>query len=229
VEQGEASAPIRVAVVDDEALVRSGLEMILGSAPDIEVTVTCDGTAAVSEIRRTRPDVVLLDVRMPVVDGLAVLAQLQSGDEPPRVAMLTTFDAEEHVAEALRLGAAGFLLKDTDPEQLIQAVRTLAGGAHILSPSVVDMVIDGYLEGGRRRDKAAVEQIEALSERERAVLTLVAEGLSNTEISERLFLSVGTVKEHVSALLTKLGVLNRVQAAVLAHQAGVIRFDRSEP
>lgn len=220
---------IKVVVVDDESLVRSGLRMILESAPDLEVVAACDGTVAVAEIRRTAPDVVLLDLRMPVVDGLAVLAELRAGGEAPRVAMLTTFDAEEHVAHALRLGAAGFLLKDTEPEELIHAVRALARGAHALSPSVTDTLIDAYLEVRDGRNAAVAAQVGALSERERAVLALVAEGLSNAEIGERLFLSVGTVKDYVSILLTKLGALNRVQVAVAAVQAGLVQGDGDVP
>ncbi|MDA8292063.1 MAG: response regulator transcription factor [Actinomycetota bacterium] len=216
---------IKVVVVDDESLVRSGLRMILESASDIEVVATCDGVAAVAEVRRTRPDVVLLDLRMPVVDGLSVLAELRAGGEMPRVAILTTFDAEEHVSDALRLGVAGFLLKDTEPEDLISAVRSLARGAHALSPSVVDTLVDVYLEVKDGRNAAVAAQVDALGERERAVLALVAQGLSNAEIGERLYLSVGTVKDYVSILLTKLGALNRVQVAVTAVQAGLVRTD----
>lgn len=217
---------IRVAVVDDESLVRSGLRMILDSAEDIEVVATPDGVSAIAEIARTGPDVVLLDLRMPIVDGLSVLAKLQAVPHPPKVAMLTTFDAEEHVADALRLGAAGFLLKDTEPEQLIHAVRTLAGGAHILAPTVTKTVIGGYLDVNR--DREALDRVAVLSDRERSVLALVGEGLSNTEVGERLFLSVGTVKDHVSALLVKLGANNRVQAAVMAYQAGLVNPDAGD-
>lgn len=220
---------IRVAVVDDESLVRSGLRMILDSAPDIEVACTCDGVTAVAEITGSGPDVVLLDVRMPMVDGLTVLAELRARDDPPAIAMLTTFDADEHVAAALRLGAAGFLLKDTDPEQLIHAVRALAGGAHILSPAVTHTVVDAFLAADERQNRAALDLVESLTDRERTVLALVGEGLSNAEIGARLFLSVGTVKEHVSAILTKLGALNRIQAAVLAYHAGLVKLDWVDP
>lgn len=222
---GEAESPIRVAVIDDESLVRSGLQMILDSAADIEVAVTCDGAEAVGAIAAARPDVVLLDLRMPVADGLSVLAELQREADPPKIAMLTTFDAEEHVADALSLGALGFLLKDTDPEELIHAVRRLASGVPILSPSITETVIEGYLAARPGHNRSVTALVDGLSERERAVLALIGEGLSNHEIGERLFLSVGTVKEHVRALLTKLGALNRVQAAVIAYQAGLVGID----
>src|SRR3712207_4034112 len=210
----------RVMVVDDEALVRSGLRMILGSAADVDVVATCDGAEAVAEIRRLRPDVVLLDIRMPEVDGLTVLREVVRLPDPPVVAMLTTFHSDEFVAEALGAGAAGFLLKDTEPAHLIAAVRALAGGGGVLSPSVARTVIDGY------RDRAApppsVARIGTLSPREREVLGLVGLGLSNAEIGRRLYLSTATVKDYVSAVLAELGVANRVQAAVVAQEAGIV-------
>ncbi|WP_324277018.1 response regulator transcription factor [Blastococcus brunescens] len=207
-------------VVDDEALVRSGLRMILGSAADIEVVATCDGPEAVQEIRRHRPNVVLLDVRMPEVDGLAVLREVVDWPDPPVVAMLTTFHSDEFVAEALGAGAAGFLLKDTEPAQLIAAVRALAGGGGVLSPEVTRTVIEGYR--GRTGHPARVPRVEAMSPREREVLGLVGLGLSNAEIGRRLYLSTATVKDYVSAVLAGLGVANRVQAAVVAQEAGIV-------
>ncbi|HEY3630634.1 MAG TPA: response regulator transcription factor [Jatrophihabitantaceae bacterium] len=211
---------LRVAVVDDEALVRSGLSMILAVPDDMEVVVSCDGVHAVEEITREHPDVVLLDIRMPEVDGITVLARVLARPEPPVVAMLTTFAADDQVQAALRAGAIGFLLKDTEPEQLIHAVRVLATGGSVLSPVVTRTVIGGYIASGA--DPAASELIAAMTDREREVLALVGEGLSNLEISQRLFLSVGTVKEYVSTILTKLGAPNRVRAAVLAHRAGLV-------
>jgi DNA-binding NarL/FixJ family response regulator len=211
---------LRVAVVDDEALVRSGLSMILAVPDDMEVVVSCDGVAAIEEIARHRPHVVLLDIRMPEVDGLAVLAGVLTGPNPPAVAMLTTFAADDQVAAALRAGAVGFLLKDTEPEQLIHAVRVLATGGSVLSPVVTRTVIGGYVAG--TVDPDISELVSTMTDREREVLALVGEGLSNLEISQRLFLSVGTVKEYVSAILTKLGAANRVRAAVLAHRAGLV-------
>ena len=211
---------LRVAVVDDEALVRSGLSMILAVPEDMEVVVSCDGVHAVEEITRHRPDVVLLDIRMPEVDGITVLARVLTLPEPPVVAMLTTFAADDQVMAALRAGAIGFLLKDTEPEQLIHAVRLLATGGSVLSPVVTRTVIGGYVAAAADPDVAAL--IAAMTDREREVLALLGEGLSNLEISQRLFLSVGTVKEYVSAILTKLGAANRVRAAVLAHRAGLV-------
>jgi DNA-binding NarL/FixJ family response regulator len=214
---------VRVVVIDDEALVRSGLQMILGSAPGIEVVATCDGRRAIEETRRHQPDVVLLDIRMPEVDGLTVLRELNRWPEPPAVAMLTTFDADEFVAEALRAGAAGFLLKDTEPDQLVQAVRALAAGGSVLSPAVARTVIAGYVDVSAR--PARESRLEDMSRREREVLGLLGLGLSNAEIGTRLHLSTATVKDYVSAVLAKLDVTNRVQAAVIAQEAGLLPVD----
>lgn len=212
---------IRVVVVDDEELVRAGLRLILRSYADIEVVATSDGGRALETIRRETPDVVLLDIRMPEVNGLTILAECRTLPAPPAVAMLTTFDAEEHVSAALRAGAAGFLLKDTEPDQLAQAVRVLASGGKLLSPTVAQSVIAGYLRTTAARSDDASAQLAALSDRERDVLALLGHGLSNAAIGRRLYLGTATVKDHVSALLTKLGVSNRVQAAVLAQRAGL--------
>lgn len=210
---------VRIMVVDDEALVRSGLGLILGSAEDLEVIATCDGVHAIEEIERHRPDVVLLDLRMPQVDGLAVLRELAGHPDRPATAVLTTFDADEFVARALALGAEGFLLKDTEPTQLIDAVRALAAGGSVLSPAVTRTVINGFLDGAARAVDAS--RIEALTPREREVLGLLGEGLSNAEIGRRLQLSTATVKDYVSAVLVRLGVTNRVQAAIAARDLGV--------
>jgi DNA-binding NarL/FixJ family response regulator len=213
---------IPVVIVDDETLVRSGLSLIVGSAPDIEVVATCGGGDAVATVARTRPKVVLLDVRMPDVDGLTVLRGLMELPEPPAVAMLTTFDTDEYIGTALRGGAAGFLLKDTAPDQLVHAVRVLAAGGNMLSPTVTRTVISGYVEGGGP-DATAATLTQGLTSRELDVLALLGEGLSNAEIADRLFLGTGTVKDHISAILSKLGAANRVQAAVIAHRAGLVR------
>lgn len=210
---------VRVMVVDDEALVRSGLELILNSADDIEVVATCEGVHAIEEARRHRPDVLLLDLRMPQVDGLTVLRELAGWAQHPAVAMLTTFDSDEFIAQALSSGAAGFLLKDTEPEQLIHAVRMLAAGRSVLSPAVTHTVISGYLDGSAR--PADMARIGAMSQRERDVLSLIGQGLSNAEIGRHLHLSTATVKDYVSAVLVRLEVTNRVQAAVVARRAGV--------
>ncbi|WP_051943180.1 response regulator [Streptacidiphilus rugosus] len=216
---------IHVVIVDDETLVRSGLSLIVSSAPDIEVVATCGGGDALETVARLRPEVVLLDVRMPDVDGLTVLTGLMELPQPPAVAMLTTFDTDEYIGTALRSGAGGFLLKDTDPEQLMHAVRVLAVGGRILSPAVTDTVIAGYLDSGPDRQTAA--RLATMTTRELDVLALLGEGLSNADIAARLFLSTGTVKDHISAILSKLGTSNRVQAAVFAHQAGLLAGDHS--
>ncbi|MBB4784742.1 response regulator [Streptomyces rapamycinicus] len=211
---------IRVAVVDDEALVRSGLRLILGTAPDIEVVAECSGAFAVDTVLSSKADVVLLDIRMPDADGLSVLRQLRAAPASPAVAMLTTFDVQEYLAAALRAGAAGFLLKDTDPEQLVRAVRTLAEGGSVLDPAVTRAVIGGYLAA--EAEATAAEAVEALTPREREVLTLLGEGLANPQIAERMGLAPSTVKDHVRAVLGKLGGLNRVQAAIVADRAGLV-------
>jgi DNA-binding NarL/FixJ family response regulator len=216
--------PIRVLIVDDELLVRSGLGLIIGSAPDLELVGACSGAEAEEHARRLRPRVVLLDVRMPDLDGLAVLRLLRALPEPPAVSMLTTFDADEYIGTALRCGAAGFLLKDTAPDQLVHAVRVLAAGGSMLSPAVTRTVIGGFVEGGP--DAEALGLVRTLTGREREVLALLGEGLANAEIAERLLLGTGTVKDHISAILGKLGAANRVQAAVLAHRAGLVRPPR---
>ncbi|UGY92700.1 response regulator [Streptomyces gobiensis] len=217
---------IRVVVVDDEQLVRSGVRMILGTAEDIEVVADCSGPGAVETVLAARPDVVLLDIRMPQVDGLAVLRGLceaygrHSWRRRPAVSMLTTFDADDYLTAALRLGAAGYLLKDAEPERLIQAVRSLAAGEATLDPGVTRAVIGGYLEGVGGTPEA-VRAVATLTPREREVLTLLADGMSNAAIARQMGLAHGTVKDHVSALLSKLGGINRVQAAIVADRAGL--------
>ena len=210
---------IKVMVVDDEALVRSGVSMILNTSRRIRVVATCDGLDAVDMLHKHRPQVALVDIRMPVVDGLSVLRRLRAQVNPPAVAMLTTFSADSQVAAALREGAAGFLLKDSEPEELIAAVIALASGGSVLSPKVTGTVVAGFVSSHASGE--VLTAISTLSERERGVLSLVGEGLSNVAIAERLFLSVPTVKEHVSAILGKLGAENRVQAAVMSYQAGL--------
>lgn len=217
---------IRVVVVDDEALVRSGFELILGASPDISVVASASGGDAVATVRRERPDVVLLDIRMPDVDGLTVLRELRTMPDPPVVAMLTTFDADDYILAALRCGAAGFLLKDTEPDQLAQLVRTLAAGGVVLSPKASRTLLHGH-PGTEAIDEEAA-RVRLLTARERDVLVLVAEGLSNADIGARIHLAAGTVKDHVSAILTKLRVASRVQAALLAQRAGLLD-ERPQP
>ncbi|MGW4848387.1 response regulator [Nocardia brasiliensis] len=213
---------IRVVVVDDEALVRSGFELILNAAADIEVVATATGSEAVAAVERERPDVVLLDIRMPDLDGLAVLRLLRALPEAPVVAMLTTFDTDEYILSALRSGAAGFVLKDTEPEQLAQLTRTLAAGGVVLSPKASAALLRNAEPATTAEFDAEAARVERLTERERAVLVELAAGLSNAEIGQQIHLSVGTVKDHVSAIFTKLRVSSRVQAALLAQRAGLL-------
>lgn len=212
---------IRVVVVDDEALVRSGFELILGAADDIEVVATTTGAEAVDAVRREAPDVVLLDIRMPDVDGLTVLRHLRALPDAPVVAMLTTFDADEYILTALRSGAVSFLLKDTEPDQLAQLVRTLCAGGVVMSPKASRAVWQSH-PGATAADDEEAARVGRLTEREREVLVLIAEGLSNADIGSRVHLSAGTVKDHVSAILTKLRVNSRVRAALLAQRAGLL-------
>ncbi|MFF4800012.1 response regulator [Streptomyces sp. NPDC001351] len=214
-------------VVDDEALVRSGFELILNASDGIQVVATAEGAQAADAIRREHPDVVLLDIRMPDVDGLTVLREIQTLPEPPTVAMLTTFDTDEYILTALRSGAAGFLLKDTEPEQLAQLVRTLAAGGVVMSPKASRALLRRHPGAGASQD-ADVARVNLLSDRERDVLVLIAEGLSNADIGTRIHLSAGTVKDHVSSILTKLRVAGRVQAALLAERAGLLSEDRAD-
>ncbi|WBO61924.1 response regulator [Streptomyces camelliae] len=212
---------IRVVVVDDEALVRSGFQLILNAADGIEVVATVSGAEAVARVREERPDVVLLDIRMPDVDGLTVLREVRTLPDAPVVAMLTTFDTDEYVLAALRHGAAGFLLKDTEPEQLAQMVRTLAAGGIVMSPKASRTLLLSH-PGTEAVDAEETARVERLTARERDVLMLVTEGLSNTDIGTRLHLSAGTVKDHVSAIFAKLRVTSRIQAALLAQRARLL-------
>jgi DNA-binding NarL/FixJ family response regulator len=213
---------IRVLLADDEALIRAGVRTILDAAPDIEVVAEAgDGRAAVEAARAHRVDVALLDIRMPVLDGLAAATELRTAVPGTAVVVLTTFGEDEYVAAALEAGVAGFLLKSGDPYELMAAVRAAHDGAAFLSPKVAHHVIAQLAGGALARRRAARAKVAELSPRERDVLVLLGEGLSNAEIGRRLYLVEGTVKAHVSALMIKLDVRNRVQAAVLAHEAGV--------
>lgn len=215
---------IRVLVVDDEALVRQGLRMILESADDIDVVAEADdGSAAVEAVHAHRPDIVLMDVRMPGVDGLTAAASVLRLGSPPKVIMVTTFGLDSYVFAALEAGASGFLLKDTPPRDLIAAVRVVAAGEAMLSPAVTRRLIGRFTAdgAGSRRD-AATQRVGVLSHRESAVLVLVGRGLSNAEIGAELFVAEATVKAHVSRLLTKLDCANRVQLAIVAHQSGLV-------
>ena len=219
---------IRVLIADDQELVRAGFSMIIDSRAGLDVVGEAgDGLEAVALARRLRPDVVLMDVRMPRMDGIEATRQLAADGNPARVIILTTFDLDEPVFAALRAGASGFLLKDTRPDDLATAVRVVAAGEALLAPTVTRRLLDrfaGELPGG-----APPPALDALSEREIEVLTLVARALSNDEIAERLTLSRATVKTHLSAILFKLGLRDRVQAAVLAYECGLVRPGTAPP
>jgi DNA-binding NarL/FixJ family response regulator len=215
------SRPVRVLIVDDDALVRAGLAMMLGGAPDIEVVAdVADGDEVGAAVDAHAPDVVLMDLRMPRLDGIAATTRLRRRPNPPDVVVLTTFDADEHVLRALRAGASGFLLKDTPPAQIVDAVRRVAAGDPILSPRITRRLIDLVAadDGSRERARAS---LGGLSSREHEVVLAIAQGKSNAELAAELFLSVATVKAHVSHILAKLQLDNRTQIALLAHDAGL--------
>ncbi|AXB41769.1 response regulator [Amycolatopsis albispora] len=211
---------IKVVIADDEALVRAGLRGLLDPAPDLEVVAEAeDGRAAVEAAMRYRPDVLLMDIRMPGLDGLRALEQVAGLERPPKVIMLTTFDLDDYVHRALRAGAAGFLLKDTPPTELTAAIRTVAAGNAMLAPTVTKRLITAFTERHPERARRAREKLSALTDRERGVINAIAQGLSNAEIGKELMMSEATVKSHVSRSLAKLGLSNRVQAAILARDA----------
>ncbi|WP_309114191.1 response regulator transcription factor [Saccharothrix sp.] len=213
---------IRVVLADDEPMVRAGVKTILGTDPGIEVVAEGgDGREAVELTVAHRPDVVLLDIRMPRVDGLAAVEELGRVAPGVAVVMLTTFDEDEYVARALGSGASGFLLKAADPRELIIGVRAAADGAAYLSPRIAQRLVQDLRGGRLSRHDEARRQVAMLSGREREVLGLVGRGMSNQEIAGRLFVAEGTVKAHMTAILQRLGVSNRVQAAILAHDAGL--------
>ncbi len=223
-QQVHGGPAIRVLIVDDDALVRSGLLMILGGAPDIDVVgQAVDGRDGIRATREHRPDVVLMDIRMPHLDGLEATEAIGSWTDPPKVIVLTTFDADDYVARALRAGASGFLLKDTAPAAIIDAIRRVADGDPMLSPSVTARLI-AQLTDSTAPDRASTARarLAALTDRERDVAVAVGAGLSNADIAARLYLSVPTVKAHIGHLFTKLEVTNRVQIAICVHDAGLV-------
>jgi DNA-binding NarL/FixJ family response regulator len=214
---------IRVLVVDDQSMVRAGFRLLLGDEPDIEVVAEAsNGREAVAQAARLRPDVILMDIRMPELDGLEATRRILATDTTARVLVLTTFDLDEYVFEALRAGASGFVLKDDPPEQLISAVRTVAEGEALLSPAVTKRVIRRFSQVHRQPVPPGVSELTA---RELEVFELITRGLSNAEVGRELFISDTTVKTHVTRLLQKLGLRDRAQAIVLAYQSGL--FDES--
>lgn len=211
-----AAAPVRVVVVDDDPLVRAGLRLLLDGDEIVVVGEAGDGPTALGAIDAVQPDVVLMDIRMPGMDGLTATELIRAPDAPPEVIVLTTFDTDEHVLRALRGGAAGFLLKDTAPQALIEAVVRVAAGDAQFSPSVLRQIIASAI--AHRPPTQATDRLAGLTERERAVADAVGEGLSNAEIAQRLYLSVATVKAHLTTIFGKLAVANRVQLALLVHE-----------
>lgn len=223
-EQRDPSVPIRVLVADDQALVRSGFTMLLASAPDIEVVgEAATGAEAVECARELHPDVILMDIRMPEMDGIEATRAIASDEatSATKVLVVTTFDLDEYVYEALRAGASGFLLKDTDPDDLLDAVRVIAAGDALLAPSVTRRLI---AEFASRPSAASFDRsaLDALTEREREVLVLAARGMTNSEIAVALFISPATAKTHVSRIMMKLGARDRAQLVVIGYESGLV-------
>ena len=218
---------LRVVIADDQKLVRAGFSMILGAQPDIEVVGEADdGAEAIRVVRAARPDVVLMDVRMPELDGLAATRELLSkgpeGRHVPKILILTTFDVDDYVYEALAAGASGFLLKDTPPEELVEAVRAVAAGDSLLAPTVTTRLIEHFVSSRAGREQPS-DGMDELTPRELEVFRLIARGLSNAEIASELVLSDATVKTHVARILLKLGLRDRVQVVVAAYESGLVR------
>ncbi len=220
---GADAAQIRLLIVDDDPLVRSALGLMLGGQADISVVAEAgDGAAGVAAVREHRPDVVLMDIRMPGMDGLEATRLLQDEAAPPRIIVLTTFDADDYVVSAVAAGAEGFLVKDTPPGDIVTAVRAVVAGDPMLSPSATASLIRQVRNDAPDRTSAALDRVDRLTERERDVALAVGRGLSNAEIARELFLSLPTVKAHVSRIFDKLEATNRVQIAICMHDAGLV-------
>jgi DNA-binding NarL/FixJ family response regulator len=218
---------IRVLVADDQSMVRAGFRMLLAGEEDIEVVAEAsNGLEAVNKAARYDPTVILMDIRMPELDGLQATRRILATDDRARILILTTFDLDEYVYEALRAGASGFVLKDDSPEQLIAAIRTVAAGDALLSPTITKRVIQKF---ARMPRPSPPKELDGLSEREREVFRLMARGLSNGEIAQELYISETTVKTHVTHILQKLNLRDRVQAVVLAYQTGIFEADARRP
>ncbi|SDO43961.1 DNA-binding response regulator, NarL/FixJ family, contains REC and HTH domains [Microbacterium sp. ru370.1] len=215
------TAPVRIVLVDDQALFRAGIRMVIDSQPDLEVVgEASDGREGIEVVRATRPDLVLMDVRMPVMDGLTATAEILRESDPPRVVVLTTFDLDEAAARAIQRGASGFLLKDAEPEFLLSAVRTVHAGSAVIAAEATRELFAHIAEGAGAEPVPAA--FAALTEREQEIFALAATGLSNAEIAEREFLSEATVKTHISRILTKLALRDRVQLVVFAYRHGLV-------
>ena len=221
------TGPIRVLVVDDQVLVRAGFRMILEAEPDMVVAAEAgDGEAAVARAVDSAPDVVLMDVRMPGMDGIEATRRILDRTAAPKVIMLTTFDMDEYVHDALQAGASGFLLKDVPPEQLVDGIRAVLSGESLLSPSITRRMIEVYLDRPRSAPPSGL--LATLTPREREILGLLARGLSNAEIADRLIVSETTVKTHVARVLMKLQLRDRVQAVIYAYETGVVSAGAAE-
>jgi DNA-binding NarL/FixJ family response regulator len=215
---------VKVLLADDQALVRSGFRMILEAREEIEVVGEAeDGFEAMEATRSLLPDVILMDIRMPNLDGVEATRRLVARGTDSRILILTTFDLDEYVYEAIRAGASGFLLKDVRPQELVDAIHVIAKGDALLAPSITRRLLDRFAEQAPRDEAEPPPQLESLTERELEVLKLIAKGWSNAELAEKLFLSETTVKTHVSSVLRKLGLRDRVQAVVMAYEAGLVR------
>lgn len=219
---------IKVLIADDQALLRGGLRAMLEAEPDIEVVAeAADGAEAVDEAVRTHPDVILMDVRMPRLDGIEATRRILAAGSRARILVITTFDLDEYAYQALRAGASGFLLKATPPGSLVAAVRTVAAGESMLDPTVTHRLVDHFM-ARPQPDADTKRRLDELTERELEVLHLLVRGLSNEEMGEQLFLSPATVKSHVTRILGKLGVRGRVQAVILAYESGLVRPGATE-
>ena len=220
---------IRIVLVDDQELVRTGFRMVLDAQPDMTVVgEAADGLAAVEFARAHSADVMVMDARMPRMDGVAATQRIRQAGDRPRVLMLTTFDLDEYAFAALKAGASGFLLKDVPPEELLFAIRAVHSGDAVVAPSTTRRLLDRFAPMLPAGDSQAASELEELTERERQVLVLVAQGLSNAELAQRLFVSEATVKTHVGRILAKLGLRDRVQAVVYAYENGLVRAGHHE-
>jgi DNA-binding NarL/FixJ family response regulator len=219
-----AMSPIRVFLADDQALVRSGFRMLIGAEDDLEVVGEgADGAETVREVRRTPTDVVLMDIRMPVMDGVEATRRIVAEGLPTRVLVLTTFDLDEYVFSALKAGASGFMLKDARPEELLSAIRTVAAGEAVIAPSATRRLLDHVLPTLPASPEGVDHRLDVLTDREREVLTEIAAGATNAEIATRLYMAEGTVKTHIGRLLAKLQVRDRVGLVLFAYETGLVR------